>query len=418
METKISQNRMLVKICCVIASFILWLYVFNVENPVRERRVVVPVKITNKSVLTQSNLVPVEDKNYEISLDVKGNASDVFSIKPQDFELECNLSSYVMKKGENNIPVKIKKSPNNINIVNGENLWIAINLDSIVTKKVPINLIIDGQNKSNLNLVNPTLNVKQAEISGSSIAVNSVKSIIARYNIKDISKNVKVKVALQAQDVSGNIVKSLNINPRYVEINISVRNMKSVPINIKTIGNITNGLTIKSIISYPDKVYISGNQKDISSVNSLDTEPLYLNKISDDGNFDVKLVLPNGVKLIDSSRYVTLNIKLTRSINKNEISQKSFNIKINIKNLDNNYNAQLENNTASIVVSGNNNVLENLNKDNINCFVDLTSANEGQKDFPLSVIVPQGLFLISKNPQNIQVIVTKKSVEGEDVNKN
>ncbi|WP_446897954.1 CdaR family protein [Clostridium sp. LBM24168] len=416
METKISQNQIFIKICCVITSFVLWLYIFNVENPIRQRKIVVPVKIVNKTALSQSNLVQIEDKNYEVSLDIKGNASDVFSIKPQDFKLECDLSSYVMKKGENNIPVKIKKSPDNISIVNNGNLWVAMELDSIVKKTFPIKLIIDGETKNGLHAVKPVLNVKKAVVSGPSSVVYNLSNVVARYNIGSITKSVNVKVTLEAEDLSGAIVKNVNINPKYVNINIPVGNVKSVPVEIKTVGKVQDNLILSSIVSYPDKVDISGNYDIISSIGTLDTEPLNLDKISNSGSVDMKLIVPNGVNLINSNGYVILKVEVSKSKDSNKISEKSFSLKINVENLSNNYTAKLDNSNSSIVVSGSDNILNNLDENAIHCFVDLSSMSYGERDVPLNVTLPEGVSLISKNPQNVKVVISKKTAEVENAN--
>ncbi|WP_406541894.1 hypothetical protein [Clostridium ljungdahlii] len=100
MERKNKRNQILVKICCVIASFILWLYIFNIEDPMRERKIVVPVTIVNKDALAQSKLVQIDNQSASISLLIKGNASNVYSVKPSDFKLQSDLNAYVMKKGK------------------------------------------------------------------------------------------------------------------------------------------------------------------------------------------------------------------------------------------------------------------------------------------------------------------------------
>ncbi|MCH3965722.1 MAG: CdaR family protein [Clostridium sp.] len=416
MEAKISKNQILVRACCIIISFILWLYIFNVENPMRERKISVPVKIVNETALTRSNLIKVGDDNYKISLDVKGNASEVFSINPDDFELECDLSSYVMKKGKNNVPVKVKKRPKNISILNEENLWMTIELDDIFKKTVPVKLIIEGETKNGLHAVNPVLNIKNAQISGPSSIVYNLNYVVARYNIKNISKNTKVKVALEAEDSSGTIVKNVNISPKYVNIDIPVAYIKSVPVQIKTVGKIQDNMILRSVVSLPDKVYVSGERKLVSSLDGLDTEPLDLSPISSSRSVDVKLIIPDGIKLVNSNGYVNLKVEVTKSGESNGVEEKSFNLNIEMRNLNNNYTAQLSNNSSSIVVSGNESILSNLSENDISCFIDLSSVSQGEESVPLNVILPEGVSLISKNPQNVKVIISKKTSEGENAN--
>ncbi|WP_196008073.1 CdaR family protein [Clostridium tyrobutyricum] len=425
METKISENQILIKVCCVIASFVLWLYIFNVENPVRQRKIVVPVKIVNKDVLAQSNFVKIDDKNSSVALEIKGNASDVFSVKADDFKIECDLKSYVMKKGDNNIPVKVVKSPSDVSIVNNQNLWISIKLDRLVKRTLPIKLLINGETKNGLFVSNPVMQIKQAEVSGASNYVYDVDRITARYDIKNISKDTTVNVVLQAEDSNGNVIKNVNISPKTVKVNIPVKNTKNVPISIKTTGKPLGQTNIESILASPDKVDISGDADVISDINGLDTEPIDLSNISSNRTINAKLIIPDKVKLVNSNGYVSVNISINDSKNTSndktvnqQNSEKTFNPQIKINNLSEDYTADIENNNATIVVYGNNQIINNLTKDDINCFVDLKSIAEGQKDVELNVNLPKGVTLVSKTPQTVKVTVRKKVSEDENVSQN
>ncbi|WML36219.1 hypothetical protein [Clostridium sp. OS1-26] len=147
MEEKNKRQQIIIRICCVIASAILWLYIFNVENPMRERKISVPVQVINKDVLAQSKLVPVGEEQLNATLTIRGNASDIYSIKTEDFKLESDLGAYVVKKGENKIPVIVRKSPETVRIVNSENLWVTITLDELKQETVPVKIITEGKAK-------------------------------------------------------------------------------------------------------------------------------------------------------------------------------------------------------------------------------------------------------------------------------
>jgi YbbR domain-containing protein len=175
------------------------------------------VKIVNKDVLAQSNFVQIDDKNSSVALEIRGNASDVFSVKADDFKIECDLKSYVMKKGDNNIPAKVVKSPSDVSIANNQNLWISIKLDRLVKRMLPIKLLINGETKSGLFVSNPTVQIKQAQVSGASNYVYYADRITARYDIKNISKDTTVNVALQAEDSNGNVIKNVNITPKLLK---------------------------------------------------------------------------------------------------------------------------------------------------------------------------------------------------------
>jgi YbbR domain-containing protein len=306
-EGKNKEGQILIKICCVIFAFILWLYIFNVENPMTERKIVVPVTIVNEDVLAQSKLTQVGNDQFSVSLIIRGNASDVYSVKSSDFKLNSDFSSYVMKKGENNIPVIVKKSPDNISIVNIENLWIKVQLDELKKKSVPVRVTLTGKPKEGYYAFNPVLNMEKAEVSGAQEPVSTVKYVVATYNVKDAQKDINTSVTLQAEDGSGNVIKEVSVNPSVVKITVPVGKMKTVPVNVKIQGN-TGASAYISVTALPEKVGISGDESIIKNINEIDTEPVDLSKIGDSDSSQVKLVVPQGVKLVNNSGIVQLRV--------------------------------------------------------------------------------------------------------------
>ncbi len=418
MERKNKRNQILVKICCVIASFILWLYIFNVEDPMRERKIVVPVTIVNKDALAQSKLVQIDDQSPTISLLIKGNASNVYSVKSSDFKLQLDLNAYVMKKGQNNIPVEVKKSPDNISIVNNENLWIKIQLDELKNKSVPVRIGVGGKLKEGYYALDPILNTEKVEISGAADAVNSVKYAAATCDIKYAQSDVNTSVNLQAQDSFGSIVKNVKISPSSIKVTIPIRKVKTVPVNAKIQGNTGNGLVVSSIVSNPDKVDVSGDEDIIKNISSLDTEPVDLSKIGSSGSIEVKLVVPKGVQLVNNTGRVELKVNLNNEAasSSDKSGQKTLNLNIQVRNLNTGYTANLSSNSVFAVFSGTTNNIDSINENSINCFVDASSLSEGTYTVNVVVSMPQAVSLVSQDPQKVSIEIKKKTSEAQNGN--
>lgn len=417
-ERKNKRNQILVKICCVIASFILWLYIFNVEDPMRERKIVVPVTIVNKDALAQSKLVQIDNQSASISLLIKGNASNVYSVKPSDFKLQSDLNAYVMKKGENNIPVEVKKSPDNISILNNENLWIKVQLDELKQKSVPVRIGVVGKPKEGYYALDPVLNTDKVEISGAADAVNSVKYAAATCDVKYAGSDVNTSVKLQAQDSFGNVVKDVTISPSPIKVTVPIGKVKTVPINVKIQGNTGNGSVPNSIVSNPDKVDVSGDENVIKGISSLDTEPVDLSKIGSSSSIEVKLVVPKGVKLVNNAGTVELRVNINNeaAASSDKSGQKTMNLNIQVRNLNAGYTASLGSNSVSAVFNGPTNNINSLNGNNISCFVDASSLSEGTHTVNVVVSMPQGVSLVSQDPQKISIEIKKKTSEGQNGN--
>ncbi|WP_368489051.1 YbbR-like domain-containing protein [Clostridium sp. BJN0013] len=416
MEEKIKENQILIKICCIVAAFILWLYIFNVENPTIERKIVVPVTIVNKNILTQSKLVQVGEKEFRVSLLIKGSASDLYSIKATDFELQSDLNSYAMKKGENTVPVSVKKSPDNITIINNENLWIKLQLDKLKQKTFSIKVLLQGKVKEGYYPLEPILKTQQAEISGAENVINKVKTVVGNCDLKSTSSDINTSLTLQAQDTSGNVLKDIVIKPSSVKITIPVVKIKTVPVNIKLQDNVSD--VSKLITAEPEKVDIAGEERIIKDINGIDTESIDLSKIQSEENIQAKLIVPQGVKLVTGTGVVKLKINSSELNNSNKTSQKEMNLNIQIKNLNDAYTAQLSSNSVSVVVSGSESIINNLSENSVSCYVDASSATEGEQTVSVVVSLPEGVSLVSQDVQNINLQVSKKTLEEQNANNN
>lgn len=416
MEGKIKENQILIKICCVVAAFILWLYIYNIENPTVERKITVPVTVVNKGILAQSKLVQVGKKEFSVSLLVKGNASDLYSIKAADFELQLDLNSYVMKKGENTVPVSVKKSPDDITIINNENLWIKLQLDELKQKTFSIKAVSQGKVKEGYYALGPILAIQQVEISGAEDVINKVKTVVGSYDLKSASSNINTSLALQAQDVSANVLGDVVIKPSSVKVTIPVVKIKTVPINIKLQNNDSD--ISKSITAEPEKVDIAGEEKIIKDINGIDTESIDLSKIQGEENIQAKLIVPQGVKLVTGTGVVKLKINSSELNNSNKTSQKEMNLNIQIKNLDDDYTAKLSSNSVSVVVSGSESIINNLSENSISCYVDASSLTEGEQTAGVVISLPEGVSLVSQDVQNVKLQVSKKTSEEQNANSN
>lgn len=405
MEENHKRQQVIIKVCCVIASFILWLYIFNVENPVRERKLIVPVQMVNKDILAQSKLVPIGEENLSVTLNIRGNASDIYSVKPDDFKLQSDLSAYVVKKGDNKIPVEIKKSPGSIRVVNNENLWVSIELDELMQKTVSIKVVLEGKAKEGFYAVQPIISVKNVQITGPQEATKSVSEVVARCNIKDAYKDTNIIASLQAEESSGNMVKNVSVKPDSIQVTVPIKKIKSVPINVRIQGNLANGGTLKSVVSSPEKIDISGEENILYNINSLDTEIVDLSRLGEKDTVEVKVIVPKDVTLVNSNGIVTAKINFDKGI------QKTVNLDIKTINVGNNYNVTMDTDKANVTISGLESTINNLKVENLDCFVDLNNLTEGEYDLPVTVNIPTGVSKVSQQPTSIKVTI-KKTIGG------
>lgn len=409
MDNKKQKKDILIKIACLICSFGLWLYISNVENPTVTTKVTdVPIEILNADVLSQYKLSMTPGQTFKVTLSIEGSASDVYRAKSDQFKLAIDLSTYALKKGDNNLPVEVIQSPNNVNVLRTpEMLKVNIILDDLIEKSVPINIDVDTRTKQGYYVSPAVTDQANAIVSGPAQLVNMVNEVVARGEAKDVAKDTELTLPLIAVDQAGRTVKDVNIKPSSINVVIPIRKSKIVDVNVKTTGQVGNSLVLKSIEANPSKIEITGDDSVLKNISSIDTEPIDLSKITTNKDFVAKLKIPDNIRVLNGSD--TVNIKVTTDkAATEELQQQDVQSKIQVKGLKDGLNATLEVDTLTVTLKGKSEVLKSIKEEDIVSEIDLTNIEEGDHEVSPKVTVKEGASLVKFAPEKIKVKITKK----------
>lgn len=405
MDRKNKKGQLIIKACCAVAAFMLWLYIYNFENPVMDKVITVPVSIVNQDVLAQSKLSPVIESIAEIKITVRGSVSQINDLNIGGFQLQADMASAGIHKGDNKIRVTVEKKPSDIKIANADSLSIMVNVDEMVEKTVPVKVVLEGEARSGYYVIKPDPEFKEATIKGPSKVVSSVNYAVARCDISDYYKNMNVKTTLQAESNSGTVYKYVQVVPEVLDLTMQVKKTKTVPINVKTSVD-PAGSGITSILPATDKVAIAGDETQLQGISGIDTEIVDIINLNGAKTINAKLVVPQGITLIGNSGSVKLNITYA------EKSEKTLSVPVTIKNVDAGMSAALDQTTVSLTVSGSAEAIGSLTADKIECYVDLNGLTaEGTQPVKVVLTLPGGISSTSINPESINVTL-KKNVSG------
>lgn len=412
MDEKNKREQIIIKICCLIAAFSSWLYITSVLNPTKTYKKDVPVIVENEDVLKRSNLVLASDKDLHISLLLKGPINDIYSVKENQFKVVLDLQSYVLKKGENKVPVKLKKVPRNIKVINEENLWVKIVVDELIDRSIPLNIKTKGKVGEGYYNLPYTSNVKEVAIKGASQLMNSVAKVEAEVDLNNAKKDIDISSPIKAFDVNGNEIKSVLLDPGMARIKIPVKKIHSVVVNVKFQPDPNREL--REIKSIPDKVEIVGDKDVVNNIKSIETETININNLNNGNEVDAKLILPKNISLAKGqSTSIKVKVYFSGEEGKN-VSNKQISLPIKAVNFDRSkYNIKLEQDKVVLNLSG------NVNNLNIKCYVDLDSLKEGDHTIPIKIELPSGVKLVSKSQENVKVEIKANVIsEGENANQN
>ena len=399
-----NEKRGLVQLVCVLLAFCLWLYVTSIENPNKSSDIKgIPVEIINSDILKDSNLALSPKQNLTVDLRIEGPANKVYSAKVSDFKVVADLESYVLKKGENNVPIKVVNFPEDINIKNTGILSVKVKIEDYAEKYVDIKSKVNILFEEGFSQGSVTINPKNAKVSGAKSAVDNVENIVLMGDANNISSDFEREFEVYPIDKSGNIIKDVNVDIDKGTLNMKIKKEFEIPIKVQYTGKLKDGLSIEKVTLSKNTVAIHGDPKKIEDIKNIETEPINLSDITSDKNISIKLAVPEGFTINDEDRYVNINLKI-----KNEIPiTKSFDVKVNYLGTDNKY--EYTNNSVAITVSGIKEVIDSITLDNIKveASVEGLAVGEHEVQWTASLVGMDGKDVsISSTSGKITVSIT------------
>ena len=406
MDKGSKKQSLIVKVICLLLSFGLWLYISNVENPVRSYELKnIPVELINTDTLKDSKFAIASNQEFKVDLKLEGSSSDVLKAKKEDFKIVADMSAYALKSGDNTIPVQIVSYPENINIKNNGFLGIKVKLEDLIKKDLFITSKVNVGYKSNIYEKEKTITPSKVTISGARSAVEKVNEAVIEGDAKDIDKNTQISYDIKFLDASGNEVKDVEADNTNAQLNITIIKGKSVPINLKTIGTLQKGLYFDGFELNKSSVNIAGNSDILDNIKSIDTNPLDISELQSDSELRVTLNIPEGITIKDGVDDIKAKIK----IRKDEDSTKDIVCNVNYTNLNENLVLESSTQTVNVSLSGTQSMLEKITADNIHVTMDLSKVtDEGTFEYtPVATLINAEQVTVS-SVGNVKIIIKKK----------
>ena len=350
--------------------------------------------ITNVPVTLKYNeeAYVVEGVPSTVDITITGRKSDIYLAKQLgEFEVTLDLTKYTASDSAYKVYFTYSKSIDNLTYKLDPS-YVSVIIKNKVSSVASITSELINQDKldSKLSVKNVTLSKSEVVVKGSESAINDIASIKA---LVDLNNNDLTdagtydidNVKLVAYDNSGKILNNVEMVPGTVSATVVLDSYStSIPIEIQTTGELVSGKSIASILvnnSSDFSVTAYGNEDDLKSITSI---PVVINVDgmgSDSAkNYTVTLTKPNGIRYLSES---TVSVAVTFG---NE-QQKTINISnIANKNLSSSLNANIiSSSDVSVICKGVSSVLEDINEDSINAYVDLSGLGVGDHEVEVKI---------------------------------
>ena len=372
-KIKNKNETLIPKIISLLLSFGLWIYISNVENPVRTYEVKnIPVELVNLDSLTNSNFAVLENQNFTVDLKLEGPSTDVVKVRPEDFKIVADMSTYALKIGENTIPVQIISYPENITIKNNGFLGIKVNLEELVKKDFTIQSKVKISYRDNIYEMSRKVTPDTVTVSGGSSTIDKISSAVISGEESGISGNFEKSYNIKFIDSNGDEVTGVSSNIDTAKLSVKVSNGKSVPIDLKTTGTPKTGLELQGYELSSNYVNIAGSSDVLSQVQYIDTEIVDISQLDKTSEINVKLLVPEGVIITNGQEYV----KVTVTLKAQETVSKKLDVTIQYNNLKDNLNLESSSEKVGVTVSGIQAELDKINEGSLSAILDLSNITD------------------------------------------
>ena len=303
-------------ILSIIVAIFMWAYVTTSTNPSTSRTFRnVPIIIQNQDKLEERGYTIVsKDDITSVNVRLTGSRDNIVNLKADDIQAAINVMD--SRDGIKSVDVKID-TPSGISLESVDPSKVNLNIQRIIEKDMPVNVVIADKLKDGKIVEVNEQNPEVIKIKGPESAINQVDRIEAHIDDEEYLDGKIHNVNLQVLDKNGKAVEGVDLDYKDVNLSFLVYETKTVKVDLKVRGEVGNGYVETLRAVSPDTVIIKGPGQLIRDIEEISTQTIIAGYIRSSKSGEVKLDLPEGVKVYDGDDIVNYKIEVQKIPNTN-----------------------------------------------------------------------------------------------------
>lgn len=402
-QTNDRRNKTVNLILSIIIAIFLWGYVIGLVNPETDRAFNdVPLSATGMLELEERGLAVVAMGERDVNVKVTGRRSDIFDISADQIIASLDLAECEL--GENQVPVRVTLL-SGMTDVEAQPEYVSVTVNRIITEERPVQVSVDGQVPEGWELGAISLDMPEMEISGGSSLVALVDHLEAKLTVEEGVTSYSAMLAITPVDEEGNAVEGIALEQEWVSVQASLLATKTVELEVRYEGEEGEDLVVSA--QAPETIIIKGEPSVLEEIDSIQTQPVDLSSVTENGTRQLELVLPRGTEL--SSRQKAPQI----SFQVDQVTEKTFTVnasRIQVEGLGEGLKALLPDQELTVTCRGSALQLQEITAENTELYIDGSNARQGQGEFTVGVRNTSPMKSASVSPQTITVTIQE---EGE-----
>lgn len=405
------------KILAVVFAFILWLVVYNTDDPTVTVSYTTNVTVENASAVTEMNkCYEVLNGTNTVTFAVTAKRSVLNKLEDTDFTAVADMNRMIVNEegDEANVPIEIISKRSNSSLkYNGKNKYLQVSLEDLMKRRFIITAdtsgkVADGYALGEVTVTNPNV----LNVSGPASIVNKIDSVVATIDVEGMSMNLSDNVIPALYDADGQEIDTtkLKLSNTTVTISAKILSVKEIPLVFSTTGVPYGDYRVVEISSKPETVKVKGSSTILNPLSSLTIpgDVLNVSRAREDitTTIDISEYLPDGVELVNASdATVTVTVRIEA------YESKKFNLnasQITVNGLDTDYDLSFEQSAVAVTVSGLKNNLNTLTVSQLSASIDVTDLGVGTHQVNLELSLDEDNYAYQTITVTVEIKVKAK----------
>ncbi len=402
---KMRESNVTAKILTLVIAIFLWSYVMSETNPdqTQEYRNIT-VNYSNTAALDRQGLVIMEPEEVKINVRVTGKRSEMAKFSASSIYAEVDLSGY--NEGNVKIPVTVGllDQASGIRVINHEPKEVLFSFDRIISREIPVSIDYQGELPENYVQGAVSSRPQSILISGPRTWINEVEKAQGIINLEDKTESFTISTPIKILNDSGEEVRGVAKDPGFIDVTLPIYRAVELPVELVTINELPDNYAITDIEISPETVAVKVDNT-VAGLTELRTVEIDINSMLEAESMEVKLVLPEGVSLLDENQKITIDY-IVREVVTSTLAFSFEDIEfINIpEGME--INPDLQQQTFTLQLKGYDAETEEITMEDLNLYVDLEGYEAGEYEIEVLWEEIENLSIVGLEPPVVQIIIT------------
>ena len=385
-------KNMAIKVIALVFAVLLWGYVLTDQKPVRTKIIPdVTTSFDGEAELIAQGFCVRGDRNeilQNVSATVRAQITNYAYINASSINATVSLRN-ISEAREYELPIQATVNSGLGTVQSVSPATITVEIDTLVTKTIPVTTSFSGELPDGYWADTDALSTtSRLDITGPKTDISSITHAECVVDLRDRTTTIYSTFDVTFFDKNDNIVSAdiiVGTMPTST-VRLPIYPIKNVPVDVESalVGsdNLAANHEIINAVSTPATVRLVGDQDTLDKIDSIQIEPIAVNGLDTTKTVEGKLILPEGVRLLDDG---TVSILL--EVREMVVSKTFEQLEIYVFGTETKTEIGLDPATVDLTVEGRYSLVNMLTRSDVTVSIDVTGLSSGTYRLPVSVLV-------------------------------